>query len=153
VNRSVKSATPPTAHCGTQTAATSTPARFKISITRHNRQPWISRQPSYAQSPWQQELRATALPSETHSGNGALPTGQELLPALVAAVGAELAGSLAGPLLFLALLSTPSAQAVLVAWRGHLKESLQTFLREWANTVERREHLRLLGQVATAIAA
>ncbi|MGH3939591.1 MAG: helix-turn-helix domain-containing protein [Pseudonocardiaceae bacterium] len=99
-----------------------------------------------------EELRATAIPSEAR-GIGSLPTGQELLPALVAAVGAELAGSLAGPLLFLALLSTPSAQVMPVAWRGHLKEPLSTFLREWANTVERREHLRLLGQLAAAIAA
>ncbi len=108
---------------------------------------------AYAEAQAQAEaLRATAIPSEAH-GNGSLPTGQELLPALVSAVGAELAASLAGPLLFLALLSTPSAQAVPVAWRGQLKEPLGTFLREWANTVERREHLRLLGQLATAIAA
>ncbi|MGH3938535.1 MAG: helix-turn-helix domain-containing protein [Pseudonocardiaceae bacterium] len=100
-----------------------------------------------------EELRATATPSEIQNANGSLPTGQELLPGLVAAVGAELADSLAGPLLFLALLSTPSSQAMPVAWRAQLKEQLRTFLCEWANTVERREHLRLLGQLATAIAA
>ncbi|MGH3942113.1 MAG: helix-turn-helix domain-containing protein [Pseudonocardiaceae bacterium] len=100
-----------------------------------------------------EELRATAIPSEVQNANAVLPTGQDLLPGLVAAVCAELAGSLAGPLLFLALLSTPSSQAVPVAWRGQLKEPLGTFLREWANTVERREHLRLLGQLAAVIAA
>ena len=99
-----------------------------------------------------EELRATAVPSEAHNGNASLPTGQELLPALVSAVGAELAASLAGPLLYLAFLTTPSAQTMPVAWRGQLKEQLRTFLQEWANTVERREHLRLLGQLATAIA-
>ncbi|MGH3940562.1 MAG: helix-turn-helix domain-containing protein [Pseudonocardiaceae bacterium] len=101
-----------------------------------------------------EELRATAIPSEAHNGNvSSLPTGQELLPGLVSAVGAELAASLAGPLLYLAFLTTPSAQTMPVAWSGQLKEQLRSFLREWANTVERREHLRLLGQLATAIAA
>ena len=100
-----------------------------------------------------QELRATAVPSEAQNGNvSGLATGQELLPALVSAVGAELAASLAGPLLYLAFLSAP-AQTMPVAWRAQLKEQLRSFLREWANTVERREHLRLLGQLATAIAA
>ncbi|MGH3837960.1 MAG: hypothetical protein ACRDSF_20010 [Pseudonocardiaceae bacterium] len=99
-----------------------------------------------------QELRA-ATPSEVQNGNGlAAPTGQEVLGSLVAAVGAELAGGLAGPLLYLALLSTP-AQAVPIEWRDQLGEQLRTFLREWANTMERREHLRLLGWVATAVAA
>ena len=51
-----------------------------------------------------QELRA-ATPSEVQNGDGlVLPTGQEVLPRLVAAVGAELAGGLAGPLLYLAFL-------------------------------------------------
>ncbi|MGQ0774784.1 MAG: hypothetical protein ACT4NY_10265 [Pseudonocardiales bacterium] len=100
-----------------------------------------------------QELRATASSSPSQNGNGlVVPTGQEVLSRLVYAVGAELAGSLAGPLLFLALLSTPTAQAVPIQWREQLKEQLRTFLHEWANTVERREHLRLLGQLATAIA-
>jgi hypothetical protein len=40
-----------------------------------------------------------------------------------------------------------------VAWRGQLKEQLRTFLHEWANTVERREHLRLLGWMAASVAA
>ncbi|MGQ0776598.1 MAG: helix-turn-helix domain-containing protein [Pseudonocardiales bacterium] len=98
-----------------------------------------------------QELRATAMPA-AQNGNGLiLPSGQEVLGSLAAAAGAELAGSLAGPFLFLALLSTP-AQAVPIEWREQLREQLQTFLREWANTVERREHLRLLGRVATAVA-
>jgi len=100
-----------------------------------------------------EELRATATPSEAHNGTGGLPTGQELLPGLVATVGAELAGSLAGPLLYLALLSAPSSQAMPVAWRAQLKEQLRIFLHEWANTVERREHLRLLGQLSATIAA
>jgi transcriptional regulator with XRE-family HTH domain len=100
-----------------------------------------------------QELRA-AIPSEVQNGNGlGLPTGQEVLPRLVAAVGAELAGGLAGPLLYLAFLST-SAQAAPIEWSDQLREQLRTFLREWAaHAVERREHLRLLGWVATAVAA
>ncbi|MCA1605902.1 MAG: hypothetical protein LC775_10610, partial [Acidobacteria bacterium] len=83
------------------------------------------------------------------------PAGQEVLSGLVAAVGAELAGGLAGPLLYLALLSTPSqmSQMVSIAWRDQLCEQLRTFLRGWAHTMQRREHLRLLGWVATAVAA
>ncbi|MCA1607492.1 MAG: helix-turn-helix domain-containing protein, partial [Acidobacteria bacterium] len=99
-----------------------------------------------------QELRATT-PSDIQNGNGlVLPTGQEVVTRLVAAVGAELTGGLAGPLLYLAFLST-SAQAAPIDWSDQLREQLRTFLREWAHTVERREHLRLLGWVATAVAA
>jgi transcriptional regulator with XRE-family HTH domain len=99
-----------------------------------------------------QALRAAAPPA-VQNGNGlVVPSGQEVLSGLVAAVGAELAGDLAGPLLYLALLHTP-AQAVPTEWREQLREQLRTFLREWANTMERREHLRLLGWVATTIAA
>ncbi|MGH3755210.1 MAG: helix-turn-helix domain-containing protein [Pseudonocardiaceae bacterium] len=94
-----------------------------------------------------QALRATA-PPEVQNGNGlAVPTGQEVLSGLVSAVGAELAG----PLLYVALLST-SPQGVPIECREQLCEQLQTFLCEWANTMERREHLRLLGWVATTIA-
>ncbi|MCA1606049.1 MAG: hypothetical protein LC775_11400, partial [Acidobacteria bacterium] len=99
-----------------------------------------------------QALRAVTSSSLTKAVPGAhglvVPAGQEVLSGLVAAVGAELAGSLAGPLLYLMLLSTPS-QAVPVESR----EQLRTFLREWAHTMQRREHLRLLGWVATAVAA
>ena len=100
-----------------------------------------------------QTLRATATPSEAQNGHGlVLPTGQEVLGSLVAAVGAELAGGLAGPLLYLTFLSTP-AQAVPIEGREQLREQLRTFLRGWANTVERREHLRLLGWMAAVVAA
>ncbi|HKR48047.1 MAG TPA: helix-turn-helix transcriptional regulator [Pseudonocardiaceae bacterium] len=99
-----------------------------------------------------QELRAPA-PSEGQNGNGlALPSGQEVLGSLVASVGAELAGSLAGPLLYLAFLSAPAQEAP-IEWREQLREQLRTFLREWAHTVERREHLRLLGWMAASVAA
>jgi len=81
-----------------------------------------------------------------------LPTGQEVLSGLVTAVGAELAEGLAGPLLYLAFLSR-SAQAVSIEWREQLREQLRAFLWEWANTMERREHLRQLGWVATTVAA
>ena len=109
---------------------------------------------AYAEAQAQaQALRDTAVPAQAYNGNGVgLPTGQEVLSRLVTAAGGELAGSLAGPLLYLAFLSTP-AQTVPVAWRAQLKEQLRTFLREWANTVERREHLRLLGWMAAAVAA
>jgi transcriptional regulator with XRE-family HTH domain len=99
-----------------------------------------------------QALRA-ATPPDVQNGNGlVVPTGQEVLSGLVAAVGAELADGLTGPLLYLAFLSTP-AQAMPIEWRKQLREQLQTFLREWATTMDRREHLRLLGWVATTIAA
>ena len=78
-----------------------------------------------------------------------MPTGQEVLAGLVSAVGAELAGSLAGPLLHVVFLSNAN-QALSVEWRAQLREQLKIFLREWANTVERREHLRLLGWMAAS---
>jgi len=103
-----------------------------------------------------QALRAATSSSATEAVQGAnglvKSTGPEVLSGLVAAVGAELAGGLAGPLLYLAFLSTPS-QVVPIEWRDQLREQLRTFLREWAQTMERREHLRLLGWVATAVAA
>lgn len=99
------------------------------------------------------EARADTSSAPSQNGNGlVLPTGQEVLGSLVSAGGAELAGGLAGPLLYLAFLSTP-AQAAPIEWREQLREQLRTFLREWANTMDRREHLRLLGWVATAVAA
>jgi DNA-binding XRE family transcriptional regulator len=100
-----------------------------------------------------QELGADTGSSASQNGNGLVPpTEQEVLGSLVSAVGAELAGGLAGPLLYLACLNTP-AQAVPLERREQLHEQLKTFLREWANTMERREHLRLLGWVAAAVAA
>ena len=100
-----------------------------------------------------QELRADTGSSASPNGNGLVPpTGQEVLGSLISAVGAELAGGLAGPLLYLACVNTP-AQAAPLEWREQLREQLKTFLREWANTMERREHLRLLGWVAAAVAA
>ncbi|HKR48986.1 MAG TPA: helix-turn-helix transcriptional regulator [Pseudonocardiaceae bacterium] len=100
-----------------------------------------------------QELRATSTPAEAQNGNGlVVPTGQEVLAGLVSSVGAELAGSLAGPLLHVAFLSNAN-QALSTEWREQLREQLQIFLREWANTVERREHLRLLGWMAASVAA
>lgn len=108
---------------------------------------------AYAEAQARARALRDAVPSEGENGDGgALPTGQEVLSGLVASVGAELAGGLAGPLLYLALLSTPSLVAP-IEWREQLREQLRTFLREWANTVERREHLRLLGWMATTIAA
>lgn len=100
-----------------------------------------------------EELRVGTDSSVLHSAHGlAVSSGQEVLSCLAGAVGAEVAGSLAGPLLCLALLSTP-AQAVPVKQSTQLGEQLRIFLREWANTVERREHLRLLGWMAAAVAA
>jgi len=99
-----------------------------------------------------QALRA-ASPPDVQNGHGlVVPTGQEVLSGLVGAVGAELAAGLAGPLLYLAFLST-SAHAAPLEGREQLREQLRVFLREWATTVERREHLRLLGWAAATIAA
>ena len=99
-----------------------------------------------------QELRSTA-PAEVQNGNAAaVPAGQEVLSRLAGAVGAELPGSLTGPLLYLAFLSN-ATQAMSIEWREQLCEQLRTFLREWADTVERREHLRLLGWMAASVAA
>ncbi|HEU0089905.1 MAG TPA: helix-turn-helix transcriptional regulator [Pseudonocardiaceae bacterium] len=101
-----------------------------------------------------QELRGDTGASSSQSGHGlVLPTGHEVLESLVSAVGAELAGSLAGPLLFLGFLSTPTQATPSIEWRAQLREQLRTFLHEWANTMERREHLRMLGWVAASVAA
>jgi len=81
-----------------------------------------------------------------------VPTGQEVLAGLVSAVGAELAGGMAGPLLYVAFLSN-SNQALPIEWKEQLREQLRTFLHEWADTVERREHLRLLAWMAASVAA
>jgi transcriptional regulator with XRE-family HTH domain len=101
-----------------------------------------------------QALReATTTPSPRQNGGGlVVPTGQDVLAGLVASVGAELAGGLAGPLLYLVFLSSPS-QVVSIEWRDQLYEQLAKFLHGWANTVERRELLRLMGWVATTVAA
>jgi transcriptional regulator with XRE-family HTH domain len=115
-----------------------------------NRQAELAK--AYAEA---QALQATTGSSSLIEGHGGVvvPSGQNaLLAGLVASVGAELAGSLAGPLLYVALLSSPN-QVVPSEWKGQLEEQLRIFLREWANTVERREHLRLLGWVATVVAA
>jgi tetratricopeptide (TPR) repeat protein len=99
-----------------------------------------------------QALRAMNS-SFPEAGELAVPAGQEVAAGLVAAVGAELAGGLAGPLLYLAFLSTPQAQAVPGEWREQLHQQLAMFLHGWAATMERRELLRLLGWVATTVAA
>jgi transcriptional regulator with XRE-family HTH domain len=108
---------------------------------------------AYAEAQAQaQQARAAISSSALENSGMGLPTGQEVLPSLVAAVGAELAGGLAGPLLYLAFLSTP-AQVVPIEWRDQLREQLRAFLHGWANTMDRRELLRLLGWVATTVAA
>jgi transcriptional regulator with XRE-family HTH domain len=99
-----------------------------------------------------QALRATT-PSEAQNGNGlVVPAGQEVLAGLVASVGAELAGGLAGSLLYLAFLSSPS-QAVPIEWRDQLHEQLKKLLRKWADRMNRRELHHLLGWVAATVAA
>ncbi|MGH3696952.1 MAG: hypothetical protein ACRDRX_23730 [Pseudonocardiaceae bacterium] len=95
---------------------------------------------------------ASSSPMPDAAGGLVVPSGPEALACLVASVGTELAGSLAEPLLYLAVLSNPS-QAVRAEWNDQLREQLRTFFREWANTVDRREHLRLLGRIAAAVAA
>jgi tetratricopeptide (TPR) repeat protein len=101
-----------------------------------------------------QRLRAAAGSSPSPNGHGlALPAGQDVLESLVATVAAELTGSLAGPLLYLTLLSTPTQAVPSIEWKVQLREQLRTFLHEWANTMDRREYLRMLGWVATTVAA
>lgn len=99
-------------------------------------------------------LRASETPAPPdNDGDGlVVPTEQEVVTRLAAAVGAELAGGLAGPLLYLAILSTP-AQRVPGEWKDQFSELLRTFLRGWANTVWRRDYLRLLGWAAATVAA
>jgi len=84
----------------------------------------------------------------------AVPTGQDALTSVVTTVGTAagvaLAEALAGPLVY--FLSS-AAQSVSAKRGGQLHEQLAQFLHEWANTMERRKLLRLLGWTAVSAVA
>ncbi|MGH4025779.1 MAG: helix-turn-helix domain-containing protein [Pseudonocardiaceae bacterium] len=98
-------------------------------------------------------LRAASTSEPALDGGGLIPpSGQELWASLVAAVGAEIAGGLVGPLGYLGCLSS-STQAVPAEGKDQLYERLAEFLSRWANTVKRRELIQLLGWAAATAAA
>jgi transcriptional regulator with XRE-family HTH domain len=96
-------------------------------------------------------LRTAITPSLIlNDGVLVVPIGPRVLAGLVASAGAELASELAGPLLYLAFLSSPT-QAVPIEWKDQLYEQLVKLLHGWADTMDRRELLRLLGWAATTV--
>lgn len=98
-------------------------------------------------------LRAANTPDPAPEGAAPVsPAAQELWTSLVAAVGAEAAGGLAGPLGCLACLSG-SAQAVSAEAKDQLYERLVTCLARWANSMKRREVIQLFGWAAAVAAA
>lgn len=100
-----------------------------------------------------QALRATTTTDPIHDASGlALPAGQDALASVAAAVSAVLAEGLAGPLVYLAFLSS-AAQPMPAGWGDQLYEQLTKFLHEWADTMKRRGLLQLLGWAATTVAA
>ncbi|MGH3826292.1 MAG: helix-turn-helix domain-containing protein, partial [Pseudonocardiaceae bacterium] len=97
-----------------------------------------------------QALRATTSTDPIHDASGL--AGQDALASVAAAAGAVLAEGLAGPLVYLAFLSS-AEQSVSAAWGDQLYEQLAKFLQEWANTMKRRKLLQLLGWAATTAAS
>jgi len=97
-------------------------------------------------------LRATAA---RHSFNDAsrpiVPNGHELMAGIASPVGIELAEGFATPSDYLTFLS--SAARVVPGEQGdRIYDQLTRFLRQWADTMNRRELLQLFGWAATAIA-
>jgi tetratricopeptide (TPR) repeat protein len=82
----------------------------------------------------------------------AWPTVLEILATLARVSGVESAAGLARPLASLELLSS-ATQIVPTGWEDQLYDQLKSCLGEWADTMNRRESLRLLGWVATIVVA
>jgi transcriptional regulator with XRE-family HTH domain len=79
------------------------------------------------------------------------PTALEIVATLARAARVELAAGLAGPLASLGL--SGATRIVPPEWEDRLCDQLKSFLGEWADMMNRRESLRLLGWVATIVAA
>lgn len=99
-------------------------------------------------------LRATAsLPQAPWDADQlTMPTAQDILASLIQATGLELAEGLVAPLAVLTILSSPT-QTISAEWEDRLCAQLKNVLGEWANTMNRREVLRLLGWAAAIVAA
>ncbi|MGH3904389.1 MAG: helix-turn-helix domain-containing protein [Pseudonocardiaceae bacterium] len=91
-------------------------------------------------------LRATPTPHQSTAADGL--AGQEFLASLVRSAGLEPAAALAGPLGYLNFLSSPT-QMVPTEW----SERLAKVLYEWADTMNRRDYIQLLGWAAATISA
>ena len=103
-----------------------------------------------------QALRATAVPHPFQdAGRPFVPNGQELqelMAGIALPAGVELAEGFATPLDYLTFLS--SAARVVPGEQGdRIYDQLTKFLRQWADTMNRRELFQLFGWAATAIAA
>jgi hypothetical protein len=99
-------------------------------------------------------LRATtASVGSRDADRQVAPTSQEALASMVAFVGTELTEGLAAPLAFLTFLGRAADKTVPVEWVDQVHDQLTRFLRRWADTMDRRELLQLLGSAATTVAA
>jgi len=79
-----------------------------------------------------------------------MSSGQELMAGMVLPSGVELAEVLATPLDYLTFLSV-AARVVPGEQGDHIYDQLTKFLRQWADTVNRRELLQLFGWAATSV--
>ena len=100
-----------------------------------------------------QALRATAVPHPFQdAGRPFVPNGQELVAGIALPAGVELAEGFATPLDYLTFLS--SAARVVAGEQGdRIYDQLTKFLRQWADTMNRRELFQLFGWATTTIAA
>ncbi|MGH3941566.1 MAG: helix-turn-helix domain-containing protein [Pseudonocardiaceae bacterium] len=109
-----------------------------------------------------EELRATAIPSETHSGNDSspphaagrlvAPPGPELVADVVLPAGVELAEGFAAPFDYFAFLSS-AARCAPGEQGDRIYDQLTKFLRQWAGIMNRRELFELFGWATAIIAA
>jgi len=101
-----------------------------------------------------QALRATTVPHPYQDAGRLIvvPSGQELMAGIALPAGVELAEGFATPLNYLTFLS--SAARVVPGEQGdRIYDQLTKFLRQWADTMNRRELFQLFGWTATTIVA
>jgi transcriptional regulator with XRE-family HTH domain len=100
-----------------------------------------------------QALRATVAPHPFRDASRPfMPKGQELMAGIALPAGVELVEGFATPLDYLTFLS--SAARVVPGEQGdRIYDQLTKFLRQWADTMNRRELFQLFGWAATTIAA
>jgi DNA-binding XRE family transcriptional regulator len=98
------------------------------------------------------ELRAATAPHLRDRVDPlVMPTGAEALARVLTYAGPELAAGLAVPLAYLMFLGSTTT-AIPAESRDQIHAQLTTFLRGWADTMNRRELIQLLGWAATTVA-
>lgn len=123
--------------------------RVHAAIQDHKRR---SREAQLAQAYAAATVPQTTTDASQDAAGVAVPSGQDALASVVTAAGAALAEGVAGPLVYLALLSN-AAQAASVEWEEQLYEQLTNFLRGWADTMKRRKLVQLFSWAASAAVA